>query len=433
MNRFTQTLAAGALLAATPVVHALDWGVVLQEESEYTTNSARTTDDEVEEWVHQPGIQLQAVHNGPAVDLDVDYEIVREIYQQDVFDDENVAAGTADLVWRVMPERLDFLANHSRTQSTIRSIEVFTPDNREETVVTTAGPVLKFNPRGQDSIEFQYQWGDRASEDTEDDAITHEMTARYGWVFSPTNALTFEAIQRQVQYDNSIIPDLEYTIGQATWDRTTRNVVYSFQGGYTEVERTDLDDVDGFTFDISIDWEPLPGDQVEFNVAREIRDDPISLRSGRFGDELFFPVDSDLGEVFTNNRASLTWEKALNERTSFRFVAQYDEEDYEDALRDNERVGYTLNLTRELSRTLTLQVGVGYDERDYDDEGDGNDTVRANFDLTWQASPRLQLALGARTEDRESDTTGTGREYDESVGFVRISYALRQMPVRPAR
>ncbi len=432
MRKTIERLFASALLVATSQAHALEWGVVLREVSEYTTNSARTSDNEIEEWVHQPGVQLQAEHSGPSYDLSVDYEVFREIYQQDVFDDETVASGTADLVWRALPDRLDFVANHTRTQSTIRSIEVLTPDNRDETITTTAGPILRFNPRGQDTLEFQYEWGDRNSENTEDDAITHEFSTRYGLTSSTTNVVTFEGIRREVQYENESIPDLEYSIGQITWDRTARDVIYALQGGYTQTKRTDLDDVDGFTFDVEVEWQASPSDLVTLGIAREIRDSPISLRTGSLADDLFFPVDSDLGEVFFNNRASISWAKAINARTDLQIVAQYDEEDYEDAQRDTERLGYTVSLQRTLTPSITLSLGLGYDERDFLDEGESTDSFRGNFDLTWQATPRLQLAVGARMEEQDSETSGTGREYDESVGFVRISYALRQLPTPPS-
>ncbi len=429
MARIRGYVAASLLLTAAPAVQALEWGIVLQEESEYTTNTTRSSDDEIEQWVHQPGVQVEVVHEGPAYELDVDYALVREIYQQDVFDDENVATGAADLVWRVLPDRLDFVANHTRTQSTIRAIEVFTPDNREETVNTTAGPILKFAPRGKDTVELQYEWGDRYSEDTENDAITHELSARYGLSLSPIDVFTLEGIKREVQYENPIIPDLEYTIGQLHWDRTARTIIYDIQAGYTKAERGDnLDDVDGFTFDANIEWQASPVDLLTFIAAREIREQPIALTSGDFGDDLLFPVDSDLGEVFVNERASLEWQKQVDGRTSFRISAFYDEEDYEDAARDSERIGFLLNVERQLRPNVLLTLGLSTDERDYDDEREETETTRGDFAVTWSTTPRFDITFGARYEDQKSATTGTGREYDEWVGFLRFSYAVRELP-----
>ncbi len=428
MRKLTALSAAAVSLAGAPMVQALEWGVVVQEESEYSTNLTRVEDDEIESWIHQPGVQVQAVHSGPAYDLDIDYEVVRELYEDDAFEDETVARGSADLVWRVLPERLDFVANHSRTQSTIRAIEVFTPDNRQETVTTSAGPILRFNPRGEDTIEFQYAWQDRSSEDTLDDAITHEASARYALATSPNNVITFEGLLTQVQYEEGFIPDLEYTTGQVIWERTARDADYRFLGGFTEVERTDLDDVDGFIFDLSVNWRPSGRDDLTLSASREIRDEPVSLRSGDFGDDLFFLVDTELGEVFTNERAGLAWARQIDGRTTLRLAIEYDEQDYEDAARDVERVGASIGLARQITRNVSFAMGLGYREQEFTDEGEETETTRGNVDVSWQASPRLELALGARYEDRASATSGTGREYDEWVGFLSISYALRPLP-----
>ena len=160
-NRHTALiLTAGSLFFTTSYTHAFDIGLAISEESEYTTNSGRTPTNEVQEWIHSPGANLLAEHEGPGLTLGVDYTFVRNFYQQDLFDDENDTAGTADLLWHVLPERLDFNINHTRTQSAIRAIGAVTPDNLQETSNTTAGPLLRFNPRGEDELQFQYEWGD---------------------------------------------------------------------------------------------------------------------------------------------------------------------------------------------------------------------------------------------------------------------------------
>ena len=424
MRCLNSILVAILMVCLTGSVQAIEVGLTIVEESEYTTNSGRTESDEVEEWIHSPGANLQANHEGPTLNLDVDYSFNRNIYQADLYDDENEATGSANLVWNALPERLDFSVHHTRTQSAIQSIGATTPDNRQETMNTTAGPLLRFNPRGQDEIQFEYLWGDRSSEDTNTDAITHDMTARYQLAMSPSNSLSFEAIVNQVQYENSLLPDIEYRIGQLVWARASSNITYSLAGGYNQTERTlDREDVDGFIFDIQADWQARPTTTVTFTAARDIRDQSESLGSGSTADELDFSVNSDLAEVFTNERASVDINQLLGGRTTLGLGVSYDNEDYEDVGRDTDTQAIRLRLTRRLTQQINLSFSVSAEKQDFSDQNDEIDTLRGDLLLDWAVGRRLSIGFGVAYEEQTSDSDISNRDYDEWAGIVRISYA----------
>ena len=95
----------GVLLAAPAA--AVEWDVAVNYTAEYTSNTARTTDNEIEEWIHQPGLSVGATHDGPNLELNGGYNFERRIFEEDLFDDENVTTGSAELLWHVVPERLD--------------------------------------------------------------------------------------------------------------------------------------------------------------------------------------------------------------------------------------------------------------------------------------------------------------------------------------
>ena len=72
MQRYKLAAIAAGCLILSSTTYALEFGVILSEESEYTTNSGQTDNDEVEEWIHSPGIELSVEHEGPAYDLNLD-------------------------------------------------------------------------------------------------------------------------------------------------------------------------------------------------------------------------------------------------------------------------------------------------------------------------------------------------------------------------
>ncbi len=428
MHRIALFLAVAAISFIPRLGHTLDVGVSVFTESEYTTNSGRTERDEVEEWIHSPGANLTVAHDGPNLDVNVDYSLTRRIQQQDLFEDQNEARGSANLVWIALPDRLDFTVNHTRTQSSIRSIQAATPDNRQETVNTSAGPTLRFNPRGSDELQIQYLWGDRSAEETRNDATTHNSSVSYVLNMSPTSSVTFTGQLNQVQYENRFAPDIEYTIGQVTWSRQLSNANYSLMGGYTKAERTkDLDDVDGAIFNANLTWQARAATTVTFTAGRDIRDQSENLNTGLFVDDLNFDVSSDLTDVFTNERAGVTLAQQLNQRTTLDLGFDLDREDYEDIARDTERASYRLGLTRRLNRQMDLNVGINYSNEDFEDEGDEADILRGDVTLNYALGRRLNLVFGVRYEERDSDSDISARNYDEWAGFVSISYDVVQI------
>ena len=425
MNRIYLWPITMALSFSTAAVHALEYGVVLSNESEYTTNTARTEDDEVEEWIHSPGVRLLAEHEGPSYELNVDYEFARRIYEEDLFDDDNEYTGTANAVWHAIPDRLDLVVDHVRTQSAIRAIAATTPANRQESTTTSAGPVLRFNPRGQDELEIQYLYIDRTAEESDVDSVTHESTGRYVLVSSPRNSFILEGINRQVQFEAVVFPDVEYNIGQLGWQRTGSQVTMTLLGGYSQAERTDdREDVDGFVGSLDLNWQFSSSTSLRILAARELLDRSESLGTGTFADELDFSVSSDIAEVFTNTRGTVALEHAFNATTRMTLSATYDEEDYDDVARDQESQTLSVTFARELNPRTSLQAGVRWGNQDFTDEGDETDLLEAEISIDRTFGQRITLGLSVDYYDRDSDSGLGSRSYDEWVAAINFRYQL---------
>ena len=413
-------------LGPASAVFALEYEVTLNQESEYTNNTGLTSEDEVSEWIHSPGIGLQATHEGPALNLNVDYNINRRIHQEDLFDNDTESAGTANIVWEALPERLAFNASHTRTQTAIRTITGgATPDNLQESSDTSAGPTLRFNPRGQDQILLTYLYGSRNSDETDTDAITHDTSLSYVLATSPSNSVALTVMQNQVQYENPFIPDIEYQIAQITLDRALSNLEYTFTGGYNNAERTlGREDVDGLLIDLQADWQARPGTEVGLTLQHDIQDQSSAFDTGGFVEDLDFSADSDLAEIFTNSRLSLTVSQRLNESTSITFGADYVEEDYEDVGRDTTRQAFRIGLNRTLTRQVRGSFALSFENEDFEDEGDEADTLRGDLRFDYDVGRNLTTALTIRYEERDSDSTGTTSNYDAWSALITLSYSL---------
>lgn len=420
-NRLYGFSALLGLLSAAPT-WAVEWNLAINHTAEYTTNTARTSDNEIEEWIHQPGFSVGAVHEGPNLEFSGDYDFTRRIYEEDLFDDENITTGSAELLWHVVPERLDFVVRNSRTESARRSIEAITQDNRQVVSTTEFGPTLRFRTRGSDEFQLAYLYSDVNAE-TRTDSERHTGTARYIIALSATRSLTFEASNSQVEFDNPFAPDLDTWTGSATLSQTGSSSELSLTGGYSTVGRSmNRDDVDGLIFDLDFTWQAGANTAVGISGSQQLRDRSSELGTGTgdFGDSV--AVNSDLNEVFTETLAEISLTRTIG-RSQIGVRAFAAQEDYEDIPRDNDRTGVGLTFARDLTPLTTLRASIELGTREFDDENEEFDEVRGNVQLIWRVGRRLTFSVGAQYDDREADTLGT-REYDEWIGSIGVSYTI---------
>lgn len=402
---------------------ALDTTVDLSHSSEYTSNTTLVENDEIGEWIHTPAIGIGMNQAGAVFEVDGEYQIERRIYERDLFDDETAARGAAEAIWHALPERLDLTVRNTRTESTIRAREPNTEANRQTVSVTEAGPTLRLRPQTNAEFQLEYMYSDVRVDETDTDSERHTGAARYIISLSSLRTLTFEATNTDVDFDNPLAPDLDTWVGSAAFAHEGGNVVYSLMGGYNRTSRTQgRDDVDGAIFAASAEWLASVNTSLAVEGSRAIRDSSSTLLTGGggFGDEI--DEDTDLNEVFTETRGQVS----LNHRigpNEFVLSAAASEEDYEDALRDSERVGLRLEARRNINPRTTFTAFAEVGTREFVDEGEEFDEIAAAIELSRQMSRRFQITLSGLYDERESDDP-LARSYDEWIGRLTLTYRL---------
>ena len=422
MSRPLIWLVVCATVACPGATYALDATLTVGHEVEHTDNSARTETNEVEEWSNTPSVSMTAEHSGTAAELNLDYRYEKRFYQEDLFDDEDAVTGSTNLVWHMLPERLDFTVVNTRTESTQRAIAANTEINRQVTTVTQAGPTLRFRTRGSDELQFQYLYGDVQAEETDTDSIRHTGIARYIIQSSASRSITIEAINNQVQYENPSAPDIDAWTGQMIWAQTSSATELSLTAGYTTMSRTlDRDDVDSPVIDLSLTWDVGPNTQLSLSGGLDIRDQSTTLTGGSAGFGEANSTNSDINEVFINTRGALALTQIFG-RTNVTLSVGYDDEDYEEALRDNESVTFGVGIGRQLTPRTSFSLDADFINREFSDEGEDLDEIRANMRVVWEAGRRLSFALGVRYEEREGDFGFNN--YEELIGSISVFYRL---------
>ncbi|NBC23823.1 MAG: hypothetical protein GVY21_10145 [Gammaproteobacteria bacterium] len=410
-------------VCAPALAAALDADLSVDYTGEYSTNTALTATDEIDEWVHLPGADLSLNQSGAALELDAAYRFERRIYEKDLFDNESAVRGTSEAIWHALPERLDFRVRNTRAESTIRARQPNTEVNRQTVSVTEGGPTLRLRPQTNAELQLEYLYTDIAVEETETDSERQTGAVRYIVDLSATRTVTLEGTWTDVDFDNPLAPDLEATIGMVMLDQAGRNISYTVGAGYNRTKRElGRDTVDGAIFDGSIEWNARPATSFELTASREIRDQSSSLLTGGggFGDEI--DEDTDINEVFVETRGMITWNQRLG-ANELSISALGSQEDYEDVTRDSERVAGRLSLTRALNPRTELSASIEVGTREFTDEDDEFDEIRGDLELRRRMSRRFSLAVGARYEERQSDGIAD-TSYDEWVGRIVLRYSL---------
>ncbi|MCZ6619801.1 MAG: hypothetical protein O7E57_16900 [Gammaproteobacteria bacterium] len=418
------TIFIGYLLAAPS--WSAQWDLAVGYTAEYTTNTALSSDNEIEEWTHKPGFTVNADHEGPNLELNGGYDFERRLYEEDVFDDENATTGSAELLWHMVPERLDFVVRNSRTESPLRAINAVTPDNLQVVSTTEAGPTLRFrSPRGNE-FQLAYLYTDVDYNETQTDSERQMGTARYIVALSRTRSLSFDVSNDRVDFDSLFAPDLDIWTGSVTISNTGSNSQFSFTGGYSTVGRTmNREDIDGSIFDLDISWQAGINTVVAISGSRQFRDRSTELGTGRsdFGESV--EVNTDLNEVFTETLAEVSLTQTIG-RSQIGIRASASEEDYEDVPRDNTRTGIGVTFARDLTPLTRLRAGVEIATRDFDDENEKFDQLTGNIQLVWRAGRRLTVSVGAVYQERDSDRISG--DYDEWAGSIGVSYVILGTP-----
>ena len=415
------TITAIACASAFTAAQALEASVNVSHNAEYTTNSARTASDEIREWVHRPSVDAALRQEGAGLDLNAGYRFERRIYQDERFQDSNALTGQSSLLWRALPERLDFTIRNVRTESSERSLDPITEDNRQTISSTDVGPTLRFQPRRNHELQIEYLYTDVTANRTETDSQRHSGSLRYVMNVSSTRTVTLTGSNIQVEFDDALAADLDTTIASATLAQRGAHADYVFTAGYNRTEREDRDDVDGPIFDLGVTWRATPLTIVTLQAAHRITDRSGELLDRIGGLDDAIDEDTDLNEVFTQSRATVTVSRPLgNNQVSLVMLA--DREDYEDVLRDNERRSGTLNISRALNPLTTATASLGIGRREFTDEGRQQNEYRASLGLSRQLSPRFDLRIGASYDEWDADDPE--RSFKDWVGSVSLSYLL---------
>ena len=390
-----------------------------QMTSEYTSNTLRTEDDEIGEWIHQPGADLTATHDTATLELDADYSYIRRIYSKDYWQDENRLVGGADARWEPISNRLDFLLRHNRRESTQRALQTSTQDNRQIVNTTEAGTTLRFQPRASDELQIEYTFTDIKADETSTDSQRHNGTGRYLIDLSPNRRVTVLGAHSDIDYIDSLFPDATYSKATLGFTQTSSEVDLDVNAGYNWYDRDGRGKEDDPAFDATLTWRAVPGSTFTLSGSHGITDQSQSLseRGTEGVDE-----NTDINAAFKETIGRFSYIQQLGSTNTLEFSANYGREKYaDDSPRSNTRVGGGAAFRRAMTPRMDFDLYADFSNRDFEDQLDDQDELRAGANLRYRVGRALSLNLGARFEKRDAART---ESYEEWIGSLQVLYTV---------
>ncbi len=395
-------------------VQAIEFAGSANLNSEYTSNTLRTEDSEIGEWIHQPGFAISASQDSTSWSLDAHYRYLRRLYQKDFWDNESITTGTGSARWFALPQRLDFFVSHTRSESSISARQVQTRDNRQVVSSTQAGSTLRFHPGGNiDSLQFQYAYEDTQSSNTQTGSKRHSGTVNYTALTWPTSSIQMRATHSDINY-TGIFPDANTTIATLIYSKTIRKFSGSLTFGHNWYDRDDRGKTDDSTYDVVFLWRNSENSRLELNASHAIVDRSTNLS----GNPDSVNENTGVNAAFNETRGRLSYTQKWG-RTSLTLGMDWAKQEYAaDVPLDNERIGLSLGLSRELTRSTSVSFDTNLGKRDFIDQGDEQDDIRVRFRVNHEIGPTISFNWGLNYMQQKSTSTNSFDEW-------RVTIALR--------
>ena len=396
--------------------------------SEYTDNARKVNSGEESELTVDTGADIGYEYTARAIDLELDYHVLHSAYRDDTFDSRTRVEGKSELVLSSLPSRYTWMVSNHQDFGLIDSRRVDTPENDSQRSTWTTGPDVNLRMSPVDTFHLDGRYIDTSYDDADSDS--QRATAGVSWIrrVNPTHSVSLDTNWADVKFDGdseeSDYEQFNYGLGLKG---ASRLAVYSFDIGLSEIQREVGDDIDGeyLRLNLSRGWS---GHTFVLALNHEITDSSIGLSLNDFDDGLSSGDKNFEGDdIVTRDRIQFDYSRrGGDERIRLSAGFSYDEEDYEEQLRDEEVYNASFGLGFAFSQNLKSEFRAGYSITNFLDEpllGKDKD-IDLSFLMTYQMSHSLNLRCRLGYEDRKNDDREL-REYSAAEVSLGLSWRFQ--------
>ena len=424
--RFAIVAAAALLPLGQYGFAAIEWGASVQVGAQYEDNIDRLPVNEESDTERNLGLNLNLNGQGSRYLLDIDYRFLRRDYQDDVLEDDTAINGDSALRFELL-RSLDFVLDHQISELRSNLEERDTAENRNNRSVLSTGLDWNLAFSRVDQLRIAPRYVRVDLEDVDDSESTRNNLG-ISWLrqLSEVSQLTVSGQRQDVTFEQD---GFDYELDSVNIGYSTQlsRLSWGVQAGYSDISRDDFEDTDGTTLRLEATY---TADTQSFGVVwlSELTDSVIGFSSEDLDFDNFDNNDNnfDVIDIIERDEFQAFYNKQFNASNDLSVRLSMVQEDYEIELRDQQRATLTVRYGYRISPRLRLVPSVQLSRFTFEEPlpEEENDELRAMVELNYELSRSLTLNFGVGYEERDSDTTPAD-EYENTIGFINAVYTFR--------
>jgi len=294
-----------------PTARAADIAGSVGYQMEYSDNIRLAPNNEEEEWTNVLTVGASLLENSASLDAKIQAQASYRDYRDDIYSDESVFGLGANILWKISPDRFSWVVEDYLTQTSVLSLGVDTPANRQKFNVFSTGPDLKAQLSPVQSLQFGARYTRNTYETTDLDNTRH--TGELSWVHraSPVTTLSLNYNAQTVRYDDTAVNtdfDRQDTFLQIE-NRLSRNILV-LSAGTTSIQQDFVPDEEGSLGRFS--WTRIVSPVSTFNlsVASELSDvgrQALAAGQAALDTQQNIPAASNTSDIFRNKSAIVSF------------------------------------------------------------------------------------------------------------------------------
>ena len=315
------------------------------------------------EWINSALAGVAYRENAPALDAHLLAQAEYRDYMDDTYNDGMFYFADASLLWRIAPQRLNWVLVDRYGQLT-RDISLpDTPDNRINTNVLTTGPDILIRLGQVNTLVFGLRYGNASYSEGSLDSNSYGASARWQYAANTemTYSLNYEAVQ--LEYEDQILND-NFT-RQDIFIRTDMHAArtrFQLDLGATQVNRDVAGETSGYLARLNWSQQLTSGSSAGMLVASEYLDAGTVFLSTATSPTVtpdvssLTPATNEVSNDFYYTKRAEIYYARIDGSFGLNARAYYRDIDYEVAPQDRLEAGGRLDVTYSLFSLLAATV-----------------------------------------------------------------------------
>lgn len=413
-----------ALMGASSLTLANDYGATLAITTEQTDNALKTQDDKIKERQDIVDLGVFAEYENSLIVLNSNYLATVHQFAKDSQEERTTVEGDTQLRFGKENQFADLLLVHSRRSIRSAAGEIDILSNRDERQIFSAIPTLRASLSNNDRVLLQGSFSDidyRLNE--ERNAESQGAALIWQRQISPIQRLDSSVQYSNVTFDAVPERDYEYQNAAVAYSVTLRQLNYLIEVGYNASKPEQGEDYSSPSFRAELEYAPGFNQFTLFASQRITDTSTGDGNRGELGGIVPGDVGSDNLDQIERRSLELNWtSQALCGRCELSANINSRQDDFLTLENDLDETGVGLGFAYRFSQAARISINLDRREQRIDDLIiDEKITLdRSNIEFEYDFVSELRARLYVEHEKRTSESELT--DYKEMITGVSLDY-----------